>query len=210
MKSELLDCSNTFKKYNLGCGTMLYKGFLNIGYWQQLPEDVLYQNVNGTEGTFMLNFDLRRGIPAHDGSLELVYHSHMLEHLSYQDGIAFIRECYRVLAPGGKMRVLVPDLELWVRAYARNDRFFMEEYRKVLDPEVYVTNGSIFMGMLHNHDHKCGYDFETLKWVLEHAGFSEVTKTLYANSAHVENMPEIEPYDALRVMESLCVECIKA
>jgi predicted SAM-dependent methyltransferase len=209
MTQTLRDLSNNFKKYNLGCGNMLYRDFLNIGHWHQLGENTIYQDVNGKEGTFMLNYDLRNGIPAHDGSLELVYHCHMLEHLSYQDGVAFIKECYRVLAAGGRMRIVVPDLELWAKAYATNNRFFMEEYRKVLDKDLYVTNGAIFMGMLHNHDHKCGYDFETLKWVLEHAGFGDVRKTLYADSEHVSNISEIEPYNAVRVMESLCVECVR-
>lgn len=206
---DIKDLSNVFKKYNLGCGDKIYKDFLNIGYWQQLVNNQLYTGINGQDGTFMLNFDLVNGIPAHDGSLELVYHSHLLEHLSYLDGMAFIRECYRVLAPGGKMRILVPDLELWAKAYLSNDRFFLEEYQKVLDKNVYVTNGAIFMGMLHNHEHKCGYDLETLKWALEQAGFSEVKKTLYGDSICVENISEIEPYDALRAMESLCVECVK-
>jgi predicted SAM-dependent methyltransferase len=210
MIDNIRDLSLTFKKYNLGCGDKLYKDFINIGYWHQLADDTVYKDVNGKEGTFMLNFDLRKGIPAHDGSLDLVYHSHMLEHLSYQDGISFVQECYRALAAGGKMRILVPDLELWVKAYASNDRFFLEQYRKILDKNIYVTNGAIFMGMLHNHEHKCGYDFDTIKWLLEHTGFVGVRKTLYADSEYVSNISEIEPHDPLRVMESLCVECVKA
>lgn len=203
------DFSNVFKKYNLGCGDKIYTDFLNIGHWNHLGEDQLYRDVNGQEGTFMLNFDLRKGIPAHDNALDLVYHSHMLEHLSYLDGLAFIRECYRVLAPGGKIRILVPDLELWAKAYLSNDRFFLEEYQKVLDKDLYVTNGAIFMGMLHNHEHKCGYDFATLKWVLESAGFSTIRKTLYADSQYVDNIATIEPHSPLRAMESLCVEAVK-
>jgi predicted SAM-dependent methyltransferase len=210
MNDDLRNLSGAFKKYNLGCGAMLYKGFLNIGHWEQLIDGAVYKDVNGNVDTFMLNYDLRNGIPAHDGSLDLVYHCHMLEHLSYKDGIAFTQDCYRALAPGGKLRIVVPDLGLWVKAYTTNDRFFFEEYRKILDEDIHVTNGAVFMGMLHNHDHKCGYDFDTIKWVLEHAGFVNVKKTLYADSEHVDNISEIEPYNPLRVMESLCVECVKA
>ncbi|CAG2148885.1 class I SAM-dependent methyltransferase [Cupriavidus numazuensis] len=206
---NIRDLSNTFKKYNLGCGDKIYKDFLNIGYWQHLERGQLYTGMNGQDGSYMLNLDLKEGIPAHDGSLDLVYHSHMLEHLGYLDGIAFIQECYRVLAPGGKMRILVPDLELWAKAYLSSDRFFLEEYQKVLDKDLYVTDAAIFMGMLHNHDHKCGYDFKTLTWVLERAGFAGIRRTLYASSVYIENVSEIEPYDALRAMESLCVECVK-
>lgn len=208
MEQVLFDLSHSFKKYNLGCGTHIYKGFLNVGFWHQLIEGNVYKDLNGTEDTFMLNLDLRRGIPAHDNSLDLVYHSHMFEHLSYEEGIAFTRECFRVLTPGGRMRVLVPDLELWINAYASRNRFFFEEYRKVLDQEIYVTNASIFMGMLHNHGHKCGYDYESLKWVFEHIGFIDVQRTLYGSSA-LEDITMLEAMDPLRIMETLCVECRK-
>lgn len=208
MKQTLSDLSHAFKKYNLGCGTHIYRGFLNVGYWRHLTPEGLYKDMNGTKDTFMLNFDLRQGIPAHDCSLSLVYHSHMYEHLSYVEGLAFTRECFRTLAPGGRLRVLVPDLELWIDAYVKGKRFFFEEYRKVLDPEIYVTNCAIFMGMLHNHEHKCGYDYETLKWILERTGFVDVKRTLYGSST-LEDIAMLEAMDPLRIMETLCVECQK-
>jgi predicted SAM-dependent methyltransferase len=132
----------------------------------------------------------------------------MLEHLSYLEGISFLKECYRTLAPGARMRVLVPDLEIWINAYTNNNQFFFDEYRKVLDPEIYVTKASIFMGMLHNHDHKCGYDFDSLKWVVEHVGFINVKRTLYADS-DLEEILTLEPQLPLRIMETLCIECFK-
>jgi predicted SAM-dependent methyltransferase len=206
--NDTITLSTNFKKYNLGCGTYLYENFLNIGYWSHLSEDVVYKDLNGTSNTFMLNHDLRNGIPAPDSSLDLVYHAHMLEHLSYVDGITFINECFRVLDSGGRMRVLVPDLELWINAYISKNSFFFNEYRKVLDNDIYVTNGSIFMGMLHNHEHKCGYDFEMISWLLTRCGFQNISRTLYADST-IENINLIEPMSPLRIMESLCVECTK-
>ncbi len=208
MNIDLKDLSKNFKKYNLGCGTQLYPDFLNIGYWSHLGDGSVYKDLNGTQGTYMLNFDLRHGIPAHNDSLDLIYHSHMLEHLSYLEGISFLKECYRTLAPGARMRVLVPDLEIWINAYTNNNQFFFDEYRKVLDPEIYVTKASIFMGMLHNHDHKCGYDFDSLKWVVEHVGFINVKRTLYADS-DLEEILTLEPQLPLRIMETLCIECFK-
>ena len=64
------------------------------------------------------------------------------------------------------------------------------------------------MGMLHGHDHKCGYDFESLEWLLNYIGFSNIDRTLYADGS-IENIQAIEPMNPLRVMESLCVECTK-
>jgi hypothetical protein len=64
------------------------------------------------------------------------------------------------------------------------------------------------MGMLHNHGHKCGYDFEMLKLAMERAGFSRIRKTLFQES-DLPEIKEIEPYIPIKAMESLCVECYK-
>lgn len=208
--SELIDYSQHFKKFHLGCGTIFIKNYLNIGFWNHLQNDVLYVDPNGVEGTYMLNHDLVNGIPCSDGSLEVIYHSHLLEHLSYKDGMAFTKNCFKALLPGGIMRVLVPDLELWINNYVQGNKFFFDEYRKALVPDenLYPTKGAVFMGMLHNHEHKCGYDFETLKWILEQAGFERVRRTL-VQSSDLPDIAEVEPYVALKAMESLCVECYK-
>lgn len=212
MNNQPLDLSNNFDKYNLGCGTLLYQNFLNIGFWESLEKNGIYKDLNGTQNTYMLNYDLRQGIPASDNSLELIYHSHMLEHLSYEDGIIFIRDCYRALKKGGKMRIIVPDLEAWINGYFLNNKFFYGEYRKILNNNIYVTKGSILMGMLHNHDHKCGYDFETLSWLCDYIGFININRTLYCESSidSIKNqILDIEPNNPLRIKESLCVECEK-
>ena len=64
------------------------------------------------------------------------------------------------------------------------------------------------MGMLHNHGHKMGYDFETLQYVLKQTGFTNVKKTMFQES-QLTDIQEIEPYAPLRAAESLCIECIK-
>jgi len=69
-----------------------------------LPENVLVH-------------DLSKGIPFPDGSADVVYHSHLLEHLDRDIAIEFMREVKRVLKPGGIVRVVVPDLERACREY---------------------------------------------------------------------------------------------
>ena len=49
----------------------------------------------------------------------MVYHSHVLEHFSKRQGEFFVRECFRVLRPGGLLRLAVPDLEDIARAYLK-------------------------------------------------------------------------------------------
>ncbi len=61
--------------------------------------------------------DLRRPLPVADGSVDAVYHSHVLEHLDRDRVAPFLAEVRRVLRVGGVHRVVVPDLEVRCRRY---------------------------------------------------------------------------------------------
>ena len=90
---------------NLGCGTRFHSAWTNIDFIGATPE--------------VISHNLRNGLPYADDAAEVVYHSHVLEHFSRDDGRAFLRECRRVLKPGGIIRVVVPDLESVVATYLR-------------------------------------------------------------------------------------------
>lgn len=62
-------------------------------------------------------WDLSKGIPFADRTFDGVYHSHVLEHIDREAAPTFLRECCRVLKPGGILRVVVPDLEAQARHY---------------------------------------------------------------------------------------------
>jgi predicted SAM-dependent methyltransferase len=93
---------------NLGCG----KKFI------QLPEWLNADMVPLGEGVMQCNF--LDGIPFENKSFNLVYHSHVLEHFSRKDGEKFIRECYRILRPGGVLRIALPDLKVIASEYLKN------------------------------------------------------------------------------------------
>ena len=61
--------------------------------------------------------DLRRPIPVDDGSVDAVYHSHVLEHIDRDLVAGFLAEVRRTLRPGGVHRIVVPDLEAATRRY---------------------------------------------------------------------------------------------
>lgn len=88
---------------NVGCGRTFHRDWLNLDLMSCDPE--------------VRACDLRKGIPLPDGSCAAVYSSHVLEHLSRSDGAGMLRECRRVLMPGGVIRIVVPDLEKIARDY---------------------------------------------------------------------------------------------
>ncbi|MEM9502328.1 MAG: class I SAM-dependent methyltransferase [Cyanobacteria bacterium P01_E01_bin.43] len=61
--------------------------------------------------------NLAKGIPFKDGTADVVYHSHVLEHLDFPIAMRFLEEARRVLKPNGVLRVVVPDFEMMARAY---------------------------------------------------------------------------------------------
>lgn len=71
--------------------------------------------------------DLRCGIPFPDASVDVVYHSHVLEHMDREDASSFLRDCARVLRPGGIIRIVVPDFECYCRNYIRHVEICMRD-----------------------------------------------------------------------------------
>lgn len=80
-----------------------------------LSED-RYQRLGRIDPGIVL-WDLRKGIPFPDRTFDVVYHSHLVEHLDREDSPAFVAECLRVLRPGGTLRIVAPDLRTLVRRY---------------------------------------------------------------------------------------------
>jgi len=88
---------------NVGCGRHFHQDWINLDLVSGIPGVVRY--------------DLRQGLPFDEGVCDVIYHSHLLEHLTHEAARLFLSDCFRVLRPGGILRVVVPDLEGIVRAY---------------------------------------------------------------------------------------------
>lgn len=210
--SDKIDLAS-FHKMNLGCGVNLVRDYLNIGYWPELTDGTVYKDIDGNMGTYMLNYDLTKGLPVPDESQQVIYHSHFLEHVGYKDGIKLLSDIYKKLLPGGVHRIVVPDMELWIKSYYEKNDFFINKYREEVlseDIEIYKPRGAAFMGMLHNHGHKCGWDYDMLAFHLQNIGFKSINRMMYQETNLLQSDIQIlEPYLPLRAIESLCVECVK-
>lgn len=83
--------------------------------------------------------DLRQGIPFPDRSADVVYHSHLLEHLDRSDAESLMAEIRRVLKPDGIQRVVVPDLEIFARAYLAHGESCLATEAEVARHDEYVA-----------------------------------------------------------------------
>jgi len=94
------------KKYlNIGCGGKFHKDWTNIDIVSFSPE--------------VKSFNILKGIPFSENTFEAVYHSQVLEHIPTDKLDFFIAECFRVLKPGGIIRISTPDLESIAKLYIK-------------------------------------------------------------------------------------------
>lgn len=90
---------------NLACGGIYVTevGWLNFDY---VSRNSAVQRAN-----------LLDRLPLANTTADLVYSSHFLEHIPREQVVPFLQECWRVLKPGGIIRLVLPDLENLCRAY---------------------------------------------------------------------------------------------
>lgn len=113
-------------RLNLCSGPDVVEGWINVDFFigarlSRIPVfGWLAQKLRLMRATWPRSIfihDIRKPLPSDSGSVDAIYSSHMIEHLTRDEGERFLRECYRVLRPGGNIRVVVPDLEGVVRKY---------------------------------------------------------------------------------------------
>jgi predicted SAM-dependent methyltransferase len=93
---------------NLGCGSVFHRDWINL------------DSIPATD--IVRRWDIRKPLPFETGQIDVCYASHVLEHLPRSNASDLLRECHRVLIPGGVIRLAVPDLESIASAYLKSVR----------------------------------------------------------------------------------------
>lgn len=88
---------------NIGCGERYHRDWTNI--------DIVSRSKD------VIEYDITKGIPYAKNTFQVVYHSHVIEHIPFEQVKVFIEDCYRVLKPNGIIRIAFPDLESITRIY---------------------------------------------------------------------------------------------
>jgi len=145
-------------KLNLGCGNMRIPGFINIDIRKLEGVDYV---------TSIDKLDVFK-----DRSIDLIYASHVLEHVPRSQTEPALHEWYRVLKKGGVLRIAVPDFEAIIKVYLKNE------------------NLDELMGTLYGRQdyeynfHYRIFDFKTSEGILKKIGFKQVKRYDFKETIH--------------------------
>lgn len=179
---------------NFGAGPFGEEGWINIDMFRM-------KNISFT-------YDCRRKVPLKDNTVARIRCEHMLEHLDRKEETPiFLKECYRCMIRGAVLRIIVPDVSLYIKAcYLQTE----EAWADIGIPKESMNENWQPMDIM-NHvfrqdgEHKFGYDYNTLSKTLRETGFQKITQMSYQHSHDplLKNDQEVHRY------YSLYVECIK-
>jgi predicted SAM-dependent methyltransferase len=155
------ESSGRVTRLHIGAGQESIPGWINIDN-QGLP---------GVDQVL----DVRKGLPF--SAVASIYAEHFLEHLTLDEGLAFLRECRRVLAPEGVLRLSTPNLD-WV---------VLTHYRGSTVPEEDARVDCLRLNRaFHGWGHRFLYNRATLVAVTRSAGFASTAFRTYGESERPE------------------------
>lgn len=173
---------------NVGCGQNIKKNFINLDYHWAPGVDVCW--------------NIEKDYPLRDNSLEGIYTEHCLEHITLEAGIKNIKEFYRMLRPGGVLRIVVPDGELYFKLYNSQ---LTDKGVQLPWQDCYISAMDRINALFRKYGHQFIYDFETFQKILRENNFKEIKK-VECNSGRE---PRLLIDEEWRAVESLYIECIK-
>lgn len=174
---------------HLGCGPRPRPGWVNVDIFP------------GAEVYFA---DLRDPLELKSGSVRHIHCEHVLEHLEHDEALRFLRECRRVLAADGTLRLILPDAEKYLRAYAAGDTAFFELLRHLGNAVQPLTHRTAVINQMFRMGggHRYAWDFAELRDALLGAGFSAMEKSAFGDVApefRIDGIEDWRPHESLYV-----------
>ena len=212
------------KRINIGCGQTPTNGWQNFDNsfslrLSKIPllPDILhglgflessqYQFIKFARKNNIDYGDATKGLPLKQESCEVVYSSHMLEHLDRNGAEKFLKEAYRVLRPNGIIRIAVPDIKKQIAQYNDSgDADAFVESTHMCVPRPTSLAQKIRLLLVGTRHHQWMYDGNSLSRVLQKHGFIEAEIMPVGKT----KIPESGPLDLQeRSSESVYVEAKK-
>jgi SAM-dependent methyltransferase len=153
-------------RLHLGCGSKVKRGWINIDLSSHAD----------------VTLDMREPLPFLENSCAIIYSEHFLEHIDYPEQTQFfLKECYRVLEPGGVFSVGVPDTEWPIAEYAgaNNEGYFRVAKERWHPAWCQTEMEHINYHFRQGDEHRFAYDFKTLAQALISVGFKKVQRRAF-------------------------------
>lgn len=176
-----------------GCGPQIAGGFINLDYRWVPGVDVVW--------------DLTRTLPFPANRFQGIFTEHCLEHFDETELQSILREFHRVLKPAGRLRIVVPSLEIHARRYlAALDQPAGSNGPAMMFNRVFYS-GHDWMKRSHwnNDGHHFMHDSASLGSCLQAAGFNGISPAAFGEG--VDSKLLIDQPD--RAWESLYMEATK-
>lgn len=199
-----------------GCGMSSHDGWINFDSsptlrFERLP--VIGKLYTKNNSRFPLNVrygDIVKGLPLQNESCAVVYCSHVLEHLSLDDFRTALKNTFKVLKPYGVFRLVVPDLEVLAKKYVESQEQdaasqFVKTSMLGRENRQRTLPGFIKDWLGGGH-HLWMWDFKGLTQELKAAGFIDIRKAAFNDSADLKFKEVEEPS---RFEDAVCIECRK-
>lgn len=187
---------------NLGCGGYIFKEFINIDFYFEPGKDY--------------GADLRYPLKIQDECVDGILCEHTMEHLTYSHNAELMKECYRILKPGGVIRIIVPDVSLFAKNYVEDNREWFAKYEAVMlnnttseerNQREFHTPMQAISFVTQEYHHVACWDYETMKFYLEKSGFVNIEKVEHRQGRKKELLFDTD--EAGRIHVSLYVEATK-
>ncbi len=156
-------------KLDIGSGENPKK---DTGHWYHLDIDKQFKDVEFLQ-------DVTTNLPFEDSSIEEIYSSNVLEHVEWKEVPATLFEWCRVLCSGGKIHLRVPNFR-WVMEQYVAGRWNMSFVEGTELNAMHIVYGGDHKGIPHLH--KSGFEFDTLKQLLEDCGIKNIRNVSDPNS----------------------------
>jgi len=158
---------HNLRKLNLGCWKNILDGWLNSDYYPI--------------SRHLIHLDATKTFPLDDYEFDYVFGEHMIEHISYEQGQHMLKECYRVLKKGGKIRISTPDLSFFIDLYGSDKSELQKKYIKwttetFIGSAPFCDSAFVINNFVRDWGHLFIYDERILRYSLEIAGFINITK----------------------------------
>ena len=124
--------------------------------------------------------DIRKPLPFPIGSASFILAEHVIEHVGFRAGLAFLGECLRVLEVGGVLRLSFPDITRNIKV-SEYKPAFSQFYARQMNSEE-----DIWLSMLTDWGHQSCWTAEMAGRCLLAVGFSSCYRVTYGLSIKPE------------------------